>query len=245
MKKNNKALIIMSIIIIAILIVACIIYILLNNTGRINQGFFRTNDVLIKSIVSVEEKQDKKEESMISDLSLDLSQKNTISMLIPKEEEIKDIYIDSIKLKAPKTAGQMYLSQPNSNDKVIINQDIKNEKVNIYTEDKDNQYLVEIEIDNSNFARDVKVPENTRVVKFDGTLISLTGMNVEDLMFKISFDLNIVDKQDKISTCSIDLKLPGYELANAGIAITHGKLNDYVFYLRDNFLFNIRKYLKF
>lgn len=245
MKKNNKALIIMSIIIIAILIVACIIYILLNNTGRINQGFFRTNDVLIKSIVSVEEKQDKKEESMISDLSLDLSQKNTISMLIPKEEEIKEIYIDNIKLKAPKTAGQMYLSQPNSNDKVIINQDIKNEKVNIYTEDKDNQYLVEIEIDNSNFARDVKVPENTRVVKFDGTLISLTGMNVEDLMFKISFDLNIVDKQDRISTCSIDLKLPGYELANAGIAITHGKLNDYVFYLRDNFLFNIRKYLKF
>ena len=56
---------------------------------------------------------------------------------------------------------------------------------------------------------------------------------------------NIVDKQDRISTCSIDLKLPGYELANTGIAITHGKLNDYVFYLRDNFLFNIRKYLKF
>ena len=245
MRKNNKALIITSIIIIAVLIVACVFYILLNNTGRINQGFFRTNDVLIKSMVSVEEKQDNKEQSLISDLKLDLSQKNVISMLIPKEEEIKEIYVDSIKLKSPKIVGQMYLTQPNVSDKVIINQDIKNEKVNIYTEEKDNQYLVEIEIDNSNFARDVKVPESTRVVRFDGTLISLTGMNVEDLMFKISLDLNIVDKQDKISTCSIDLKLPGYELANAGIAITHGNLNDYVFYLRDNFLFNIRKYLKF
>ena len=245
MKKNNKALIITSIIIIAVLIVACVFYILLNNTGRINQGFFRTNDVLIKSIVSVEEKQENKEESLISDLKLDLSQKNILSMLIPKEEEIKDIYIDSIKLKSPKTVGQMYLTQPNVSDKVIINQDVKNEKVNIYTEEKDNQYLVEIEVDNLNFARDVQVPENTRVVKFDGTLISLTGMNVEDLMFKISFDLNIVDKQDRVSTCSIDLKLPEYELANAGIAITHGNLNDYVFYLRDNFLFNIRKYLKF
>ena len=201
MRKNNKALIITSIIIIAVLIVACVFYILLNNTGRINQGFFRTNDVLIKSMVSVEEKQDNKEQSLISDLKLDLSQKNVISMLIPKEEEIKEIYVDNIKLKSPKTVGQMYLTQPNVSDKVIINQDIKNEKVNIYTEEKDNQYLVEIEIDNSNFARDVKVPESTRVVRFDGTLISLTGMNVEDLMFKISLDLNIVDKQDKISTC--------------------------------------------
>ena len=245
MKKNNKAMIVTGIVIIAVLIVACIFYILLNNTGKINQGFFRTNDVLIKSLVTVEEKQVDKEESMISDLTLDLSQQNILSILIPKEAEIKEIYLDDIKLKGPKTMGQIYLTQPNVSEKKIINQDIKNQKINIYTEEKENQYLVEIEIDNSNFARDVKVPENTRVVKFDGTLISLTGMNIEDLMFEISFDLNIIDNQERECTCSINLKLPGYELANAGIAITHGNLNDYIFYLKDNFLFNMRKYLKF
>ena len=141
--------------------------------------------------------------------------------------------------------GKMYITQPNRKEKVELTEDIKNQKVNIYTEDKENQYLVEIEIDNMDFAKDVKVPEDTKVVRFDGTLISLTGMNVEDIMFKISFDLNIVDKSNKISACNIDLKLPGYELANTGVEIKRLNLNDYVFFLKDNFTFNIKKYLKF
>ena len=96
-----------------------------------------------------------------------------------------------------------------------------------------------------NFAKDVKVPENTKIVKFDGTLISLTGMNIDDLKFELSFDLNIMDSSDKLSACSISLKLPGYELATAGIGVKRENLNDYVFYLKDNFIFNFRKYLKF
>lgn len=245
MKKNNKSLIVFLIIIVVVAIISCIFYILLNSKGKINQGVFRTNDVLITSLVTVEEKQEEKEESMISDFLLDLSQKNVLSLLIPKESEINDIYIDNIKIKYPIKMGQMYLTQPNRNDKIILNEDIKKEKVNIYTQEKEDQYLVEIEIDNMNFAKDVKVPEDTKVVRFDGTLISLTGMNVEDLMFEISFDLNIEDKSNKLSACSIDLKLPDYELANSGIEVKRENLNNYVFFLKDNFSFNFRKYLKF
>ena len=139
----------------------------------------------------------------------------------------------------------MYITQPNSNEKTELLDDMKNKKVEIYTSEKENQYLVEIEIDNLNFAKDVKVPENTKIVKFDGTLISLTGMNVEDLMFEISFNLNIINNKDKMSVCDINLKLPGYELANAGIEVKRENLNDYIFYLKDNFYLNLRKYLKF
>ena len=57
---------------------------------------------------------------MISDLKLDLSQQNILSLLIPKESEIKEIYLDEIKLKGPKTLGQIYLTQPNTNEKTII-----------------------------------------------------------------------------------------------------------------------------
>lgn len=245
MKKNNNTLLVFLIILVVVAIIACIFYILLNSKGKINQGVFRTNDVLITSLVTVEEKQEEKEESMISDFLLDLSQKNVLSLLIPKESEIKDIYIDNIKIKYPIKMGQMYLTQPNRNDKIILNEDIKKEKVNIYTQEKEDQYLVEIEIDNMNFAKDVKVPEDTKVVRFDGTLISLIGMDVKDLMFEVSFDLNIEDKSNKLSACSIDLKLPDYELANAGIEVKRENLNDYVFFLKDNFSFNFRKYLKF
>lgn len=245
MKKNNNTLLVFLIILVVVAIITCIFYILLNSKGKINQGVFRTNDVLITSLVTVEEKQEEKEESMISDFLLDLSQKNVLSLLIPKESEIKDIYIDNIKIKYPIKMGQMYLTQPNRNDKIILNEDIKKEKVNIYTQEKEDQYLVEIEIDNMNFAKDVKVPEDTKVVRFDGTLISLTGMDVKDLMFEMSFDLNIEDKSNKLSACSIDLKLPDYELANSGIEVKRENLNDYVFFLKDNFSFNFRKYLKF
>lgn len=245
MKKNNNTLLVFLIILVVVAIIACIFYILLNSKGKINQGVFRTNDVLITSLVTVEEKQEEKEESMISDFLLDLSQKNVLSLLIPKESGINDIYIDNIKIKYPIKMGQMYLTQPNRNDKIILNEDIKKEKVNIYTQEKEDQYLVEIEIDNMNFAKDVKIPEDTKVVRFDGTLISLTGMDVKDLMFEVSFDLNIEDKSNKLSACSIDLKLPDYELANAGIEVKRENLNDYVFFLKDNFSFNFRKYLKF
>ena len=245
MKKSNKTLLIILVIIVSILIIALVFYLLLNNRGRINQGTFRTNDALITSLVTVEEKQENKEQSMISDLILDLSQKNVLSLLIPKESEIKEIYIDNIKVKLPTKKGKMYITQPNSNEKTELLDDMKNQKVNIYTSEKENQYLVEIEIDNLNFAKDVKVPENTKIVKFDGTLISLTGMNVEDLMFEISFNLNIINNKDKMSVCDINLKLPGYELANAGIEVKRENLNDYIFYLKDNFYLNLRKYLKF
>lgn len=245
MKKSNKALLIIFVIIVSILIMALVFYLLLNNKGRINQGTFRTNDALITSLVTVEEKQENKEQSTISDLILDLSQKNVLSLLIPKESEIKEIYIDNIKVKLPTKKGEMYITQPNSNEKTELLDDMKNKKVEIYTSEKENQYLVEIEIDNLNFAKDIKVPENTKIVKFDGTLISLTGMNVEDLMFEISFNLNIINNKDKMSVCDINLKLPGYELANAGIEVKRENLNDYIFYLKDNFYLNLRKYLKF
>ena len=49
----------------------------------------------------------------------------------------------------------------------------KEKNVVLYTSEKENQYLVEIEIDNLNFAKDVKVPENTKssIVVLEGNYI--------------------------------------------------------------------------
>lgn len=245
MRKDKKNVFLFFIIIVSLAIIACVFYILLDNKGKINQGIFRTNDVILTSQVTVKEKQDNKEESKISDLILDLSQHNILSLLIPKSSEINEIYLDNIKVKFPNRKGEMYITQPSREEKTILEDNMKSKKVKIYTEEKGEQYLVEIEINNDNFAKDVKVPEDTKVVKFDGTLISLTGMNIEDLMFKISFNLNILDKTNKLSVCNIDLKLPGYELANAGIEVNRCNLNDYVFYLQDKFSFNYIKNLMF
>ncbi len=239
MKKNNKVLLMILIILVSVAIIACLFYILLNNNGKINQGVFRTNDALITSLVTVEEKQENKEQSMISDLLLDLSQKNTLSLLVTKDSKINDIYLDNIKINFPEKFGKMYITQPNRDDKIELNNGNNDSKVNIYTEDKGDQYLIEIEINNADFAKDVKVPENTKVVRFDGTLISLTGMKIEDIMFKIKFDLNIVDESNKVNVCNINLKLPGYELANTGIGVTNCDLHEYNFVVKDKFSFNL------
>src|SRR5574344_943409 len=241
MKRNNKAMLTFLIVIVSVAIVACFFYILLDNTGKINQGVFRTNDAIITSLVTVQEKQENKEQSMISDLLLDLSQQNTLSMLITKDSTIKEMYIDNIKYNLPSKIGTMYITQPNREEKYELNDDLK--KVNIYSEDEGNQYLVEIQVNNVDFAKDVKVPEDTKLVKFDGTLIGLTGMDVKDLMFNISFNLNIIDQNDKLNVCKINMSLPGYELANSGIGITRENLSKYVFSVKNNFLNNL-KFLK-
>lgn len=245
MKKNKKVLLLICTILVAILIIFCVFYILLDNTGKINQGLFRVNDAVITSLVTVEEKQENKAESMISDLLLDLSQKATISLLIPKDAEINRIYLDNIKVKYPNKFEEMYITQPNSNDKIELKGSEINDTLNLTVEETSNEYLVEIDVINSNFAKDVRVPVDTKVVRFDGTLLSLAGINVEDIIYELSFDLNITDKQNKVSVCNVRLKVPDYDLASYGIGVLHGNLNDYVFTLKDNFMYNVKKYLKF
>lgn len=239
MKRKNKALTTFFIILVSICIIFCVFYIVLNNTGKINQGMFRTNDAIITSIVTVEEKQANQQESMISDLQLDLSQKNVLSMLVTKDSKIKEIYLDNIKTTFPSLKGKMYITQPNVEQKYELIDDMN--KVNIYSQDKDNQYLIEIEIDNCDFSTDVKVPEDMQVVRFDGTLLNVTGINVEDLMFKIKFNLNIVDENDKVNVCKINMNVPGYELANSGIGVTRENLSNYVFSLKNNLNLNFFK----
>ena len=243
---KNKKNILLSIIvgIVSLLIVLCVFYILLDNSGKVNKGSFRVNDAVVTSVVTVEEKQEDKQESMMSDLILDLSEVSTISILIPKDSEINELYIDNININLPNKYENMYLTQPNSEEKKELVEG-ENGTFNLTAQDKGEQYLVEIEIVNSNFAKDVKIPVDTKVVRFDGTLLSLTGMNVEDIIYNISFDLNISNKQGKTSVCSLKYKIPDYDIASFGMSVTHCNLNDYIFTLKDNFMYKIKKHLKF
>lgn len=244
MKDKRRILLLILTVIVAVLIVFCTFYILLDSNGKVNKGSFRVNDAVVTSVVTVEEKQENKQESMISDLILDLSEVSTISVLIPKDAEINELYIDNINVNLPSKYETMYLTQPNSEEKKDLIEG-ENGTINLSAQDKGEQYLIEIELVNSNFAKDVKVPVDTKVVRFDGTLLSLTGINVEDIMYNISFDLNISDKQGKTSVCSLNYKIPDYDLANFGMSVTHCNLNDYIFTLKNNFMYKIKKYLKF
>jgi hypothetical protein len=223
---------------------------LLDTTGKINQGYFRVNDFVISSTVSVEDKEitetptadntteqsntteQKESISNLSDLKLTATQTNEILMLIAKSNGItaKEIYIDNIKTDYPKLTENMYIYQ-NKENKI----DLKTEKIklNLITEDQDGQYRIKFNIDNLNFIKDAVIP-NTEVstVKFDGTILNILNVNSSDVMFKITFDLNIIDSENKLNTCKVTLNLPSKLMVTNGVSIINEDVGKFPFMMK-------------
>jgi hypothetical protein len=223
---------------------------LLDTTGKINQGYFRVNDFVISSTVSVEDKEitetpttdnateqtntteQKEAISNLSDLKLTATQTNEILMLIAKSNGItaKEIYIDNIKTDYPKLTENMYIYQ-NKENKI----DLKTEKIklNLITEDQDGQYRIKFNIDNLNFIKDAVIP-NTEVstVKFDGTILNILNVNSSDIMFKITFDLNIIDSENKLNTCKVTLNLPSKLMVTNGVSIINEDVGKFPFMMK-------------
>ena len=89
-----------SIIIIAIASVVVTILVanvLLDTTGKVNQGNFRVSDVIVESSATLKEVQDEEKKlEKLSDIAFDVSQTNTISILIESNAEATEINIENI-----------------------------------------------------------------------------------------------------------------------------------------------------
>lgn len=224
-KKIFKMLIVL---IISIAIVMLITTFLLDTTGKINQGNFRVNDVVIESKLDILQKQEI-EVSELSNMLLDISQTNTLSLLIASNVDIKEANITNIEIDLPVKLGSMFIEQSGQEKIYNLTDDTV---VNIYPEEKDEQYSIDLNIVNENCLTDVNVPSNTNVVTFDGTILELLNQKYEDFVFNISFDLNIYDIAGNKNTCKIKLKLPDEEMYVNGINIKRDDLSNYVFRLK-------------
>ncbi|MDD2376087.1 MAG: hypothetical protein PHD15_00290 [Clostridia bacterium] len=228
-KKKNFINIILLLISLIIVVVLCVF--LLDTTGKINQGSFRVNDLVVFSIATVEDTKEntdittETDESVvhdsinsISDLRLDISQKNVVSFLITKLDNIDatDIYIDNVKTKYPILTENMYIYQKEEN-KI----DLKTENIKLFLdkEDKDGQYLIKVNIDNINCVKEVAIPETETSIIFDGTIFNVFNTKISDITFDIQFNLNITDSNGRINICKVKLYMPNELLVTNGVSI--------------------------
>ncbi len=233
MKKRNFVIIIL--ILIAVVITVLITNILLDTTGSINQGKFRVNDVVIKSTVNVEELTTESEElSGFESIKLNLSQSNSLVMLVTKDEEFENAYIDNISLKNPEIMGNIIISEGESATNII---DMSQKQVSIYPVEKDGQYLIQINIDNVNFITDANIPSGVNSVTYDGTMLRVLDIAIAKLKFELRFNINLVDKSGKINTCKIKLNLPDEQLLENGISVNREDLSNYKFSVKNKSLF--------
>lgn len=232
--KKNKALLILIVAVVSIILIYLLSSILLDTKGSVNQGTFRINDFVLKSTLDVEELVSQETETTGFDsMKLNLSERNNISILIAKQKEIKEIYIDNISVSNPSLKGNIAFYQNNEKDELIS---LEEKKVTILPEEKDGQLFISLNLDNLEFMKDVKIPDGTNAVTFDGTMLKILDMKFSDIQMKFKFNLNIVDETGKLNVCKISLKFPEEDLINNGISITRKSTNDYIFSIEDNYM---------
>lgn len=232
--KKSKAMSIIIIVVVSLLLVLLLAKLLLDGNNDINQGSFRVNDLVIESSLDVEELISQDENvSGFDSISLNLSQRNNISMLVANKADIKDIYIDNLSISTPNSKGDVILYQNGASDEKI---DISKEQIQIYQDEQEGQILINLNIDNVDFLKDAKIPSDTKSVTYDGTLIKTLNLNLNDLKIKMCYNINIVDELGKLNVCKVDLTLPDEDLKENGISIKRKKLADYKFSVEDNFI---------
>lgn len=225
---SKKSFLTVIIIVVALLILAGVCYLVFDNSDNINQGKFRVNDMMIQSKVNVQEVQeDAQNTKNISDMVLNLTQSNTISILLTKDVKIKELYIDEITIKEPALKGEVGLYLKNKDEAIVINNDIS--RIDLPYEEYEGQYLIEMYLNNKDFTKLAKIPDGTKSVIFDGTILRLLNINVDDLKFELKFNLNVVDEFGNASKCKMTIRAPEEDLSTSGIVVIHEDLNDYIF----------------
>ncbi len=141
--------------------------------------------------------------------------------------------MDNISFTKPNMQGDIAFYQNNEKDERIS---LDEKKVELLPEEKDGQIFVSLNLDNLEFMKDVKIPDGTNAITFDGTMLKVLDVKFSDLSMKFKFNLNIVDETGKLSVCKVSLKFPEEDLINNGISITRKDTKDYVFSIEDNYI---------
>lgn len=219
-----------SIIIIAIVSVIVMIFIaniLLDTTGTINQGNFRVSDVIIESSASLTEVQDDKlEVKKLSDFVFDVSQTNTISILLEANTEASQIKIENLKIEEPILKGNMNICQKDY-DKYNITPELTS--IPIYLEREDGKYIIRLLLDNDKVIMDKSVDDTIEEIQYDATIFKSLNINTDDLKFKVSFDLVITDNVGKTVSTTISMNMPTDETFLKGMSILRQDASKYIF----------------
>lgn len=226
-KKNIMTLLL--ILFVSIALVASIGMYVLDTSGKINQGNFRVSDFVVESTLNVVEK-DVEEVKDLSSLIFDISQNNKITMLIAAHSEVKSMYIDNVSISNPVKIGNLYMKQSSYEEKYNI--ESISSQINIYPAKSEEQYKIEIGINNEKCMQDVNVASGSESVRYDGTILSSLNTKVADLKFDVSFDLNIVDDSGKKNVCPVKLSMPNDDLITNGISVTRHDVSKYIFTIK-------------
>lgn len=223
-----------SIIIIAVISVIAVVFIaniLLDTTGKVNQGNFRVSDVIIESSASLTEVQDKNlKVEKLSNLVFDVSQINTVSILLESNLKAKEIKIENLSITNPEQKGNMNISQ-----KDHMKYDITPELTSfpIYLEQEDGKYIIRLLIDNDNVITDKSVSDDFDKIKYDADIFNLIGINVSQLQFNVTFDLVITDETGQTVMTTMSLVMPTDETLTEGMSILRQDTSKFLFSIVD------------
>ena len=215
-----KGISIIIIAVVSVIVTILIANILLDTTGKVNQGNFRVSDVIVESSATLTEVQDQDIKlEKLSDIVFDISQINTISILIESNVKATEINIENLVVSDPLLKGDMNISQKD-HDKYDITPELTS--FPIYLEQEDGKYIVRLLIDKS-------VGEDVEKIQYDASIFNTLGVDVSNLKFNVSFDIVIKDETGKTVKTNIDLTMPTDETFSKGMSILRQDVSKYIF----------------
>lgn len=222
-----KGIAIIIVAIVSVIVTVLVANILLDTTGKVNQGNFRISDVVVRSSADVKEVQDENIElKKLSDMIFDITQTNQISILIDPNVKASSIRIENLNISDPALKGNMQIYQT-KDKKYDVTPELKSIDLDLQQEEE--KYVVNLYINNNNVLANQKVDETVETIQYDATMFKTLGYDISSLKFNVSFDLLITDESENTVKTSISLNMPTDETVEAGMSILKQDTSNYIF----------------
>ena len=222
-----KGIAIIIIAIVSVIVTVLVANVLLDTTGKVNQGNYRISDVIVRSSADVKEVQDENVElTKLSDMIFDITQTNQISILIDPNVKANNIRIENLTVSDPILRGKMEIYQ-NEDKKYDITPELKSIELDL--EQENEKYVLNLYINNKDVLTGQRVAENVETIQYDATMFKTLGIDISSLKFNISFDLLITDEAGNTVKTTIALNMPTDETVEKGMSILKQDTSDYIF----------------
>ena len=216
MKEKLKFVVLLILIILAIIS----IYIIKNPRTELTneEDTFRVNKIILYSSANGIPSGELKEYWEIN-----IYQYTDIAIYIEKLEDktIDNIYIDNIKIEQKPQLGEANIYKKNLKDfakPIQFDEAEDNVKINISQSDNADflddcsipivlSYINKLE-------KDYIIPNNGEQLEYNETILKRAKILTSELEAQISFNINIIDKDNSKYTCSLNLNIPIEELMN-------------------------------
>lgn len=222
-----KGIAIIIIAIVSVIVTVLVANVLLDTTGKVNQGNYRISDVIVRSSADVKEVQDENVElTKLSDMIFDITQTNQISILIDPNIKANNIRIENLTVSDPILRGKMEIYQ-NEDKKYDITPELKSIELDL--EQENEKYVLNLYINNKDVLTGQRVAENVETIQYDATMFKTLGIDISSLKFNVSFDLLITDEAGNTVKTTIALNMPTEETVEKGMSILKQDTSDYIF----------------